>query len=74
LLAAVATGSVRNADRKAGGGISVATTSTATGGGFDAFPNYWAFTQDDQRQGLLVVIDDFGGFAQAVREQVWRGL
>jgi hypothetical protein len=64
----------KNADRKAGGGISVATTSTAAGGGFDAFSNYWAFTQDDQRQGLLVVIDDFGGFAQAVREQVWKGL
>lgn len=64
----------RNADRDAGGGISVATASAAIEDCFGGFANYWAFTRGDQRQGLVVVIDDFSTFAKAVREQVWKGL
>jgi hypothetical protein len=64
----------RNADRRAGGGISVATASAGADSAFVGLPNYWAFTYDDQRQGLVVVIDDFAKFAQAVREHVWKGL
>lgn len=64
----------KSADRTAGGGISVATTAAANGGEFDGFPSYWSFTNNDQRQGLLAVINDYAGFAQLVREQVWKGL
>lgn len=64
----------KNADRAAGGGISVATASGAHDTSFDGFPNYWEFTEDDQRQGLLVVIDDFADFAQTVRGHLWKGL
>lgn len=63
-----------NADRAAGGGISVATASGALETSFDGFPGYWSFTEVDQRQGLLIVIDEFAGFARAVREHLWKGL
>lgn len=64
----------RTANRDAGGGISVATASAAIDDCFGGLANYWAFTHNDQRQGLVVVIDDFGAFAQAVRKQLWKGL
>jgi hypothetical protein len=64
----------RRGDRQAGFGVSVATTSTETERCFDGLPSYWSFTHDDQRQGLVVLIDDFGAFAETVREQLWKGL
>lgn len=65
----------KKADRRAGGGISVSTASEATDDNFGGFPNYWAFAHDDdQRQGLLAVINNFASFAQAVREHLWKGL
>lgn len=56
----------RAAAREAGGGISVATASDATGDCFGNYPNYWAFGHDDQRQGLVVTIEDYAAFAKQV--------
>jgi hypothetical protein len=64
----------REAAREAGGGISVATASAATGDCFGNYPNYWAFGYDDQRQGLVVTIEDYAAFAKQVRQELWNGL
>ena len=64
----------RAAAREAGGGISVATASDATGDCFGNYPSYWAFAYDDQRQGLVVTIDDYAAFAKQVRQELWNGL
>lgn len=34
----------------------------------------WAFGHDDQRQGLVVTIDDYPAFAKQVRQELWNGL
>jgi hypothetical protein len=64
----------RHAAREAGGGISVATASDAFDDCFGNYPQYWAFTHDDQRQGLVVAIEDYAAFAKLVREELWNGL
>ena len=64
----------RRAAREAGAGISVATTSDETSECFGNCPNYWQFTHDDQRQGLVVKIEDYAAFAELVREELWKGL
>jgi hypothetical protein len=64
----------RAAAREAGGGISVATASDSIGDCFGNYPNYWAFTNDDQRQGLVVTIEDYLAFAKQVRQELWNGL
>lgn len=64
----------RRAAREAGGGISVSTASDAVSDCFGNYAAYWEFTHDDQRQGLVVMIDDFAGFAKLVREDLWKGL
>jgi hypothetical protein len=64
----------RAAAREAGGGVSVATASDATGDCFGNYPNYWAFGHDDQRQGLVVTIEDYAAFAKQVRQELWNGL
>jgi hypothetical protein len=64
----------RAAAREAGGGISVATASDATADCFGNYPNYWAFGHDDQRQGLVVTIEDYAAFAKQVRQELWNGL
>ena len=64
----------RTAAREAGGGISVATASDAVGDCFGNYPSYWAFGHDDQRQGLVVTIDDYAAFAKQVRQELWNGL
>jgi hypothetical protein len=64
----------RDSAREAGGGISVATASDATADCFGNYPNYWAFGHDDQRQGLVVTIEDYAAFAKQVRQELWNGL
>jgi hypothetical protein len=64
----------RSSAREAGGGISVATASDATADSFGNYPNYWAFSHDDQRQGLVVTIEDYAAFAKQVRQELWNGL
>ena len=64
----------RAAAREAGGGISVATASDATADCFGNYPSYWAFGHDDQRQGLVVMIEDYAAFAKQVRQELWNGL
>ena len=64
----------RNMDRAAGGGVSVATHSSTTEDCFDGFPRYWGFTCDDQRQGLVITIENFSDFSEMVRRQLWKGL
>lgn len=64
----------RQAAREAGGGISVATASEGFGGCFGNYAQYWQFTHDDQRQGLVVAIEDYPAFAKLVREELWNGL
>jgi hypothetical protein len=60
--------------REAGGGISVATQSASVADCFGNFPSYWEFGHDDQRQGLVVTIDDYPAFAKQVRQELWNGL
>ena len=64
----------RAAAREAGGGISVATASDAIGDCFGNYPSYWTFGHDDQRQGLVVTIEDYAAFAKQVRQELWNGL
>lgn len=65
----------RSSSDKAGSGVSVTTTGTAVlADSFANFHNYWDFAQAEQRQGLLIVIDDYASFAKDVREQLWKGL
>ena len=64
----------REGAREAGGGISVSTRSAAIDECFGNFNSYWPFTNNDQRLGLVVVVDDFSAFASLVREHVWKGL
>jgi hypothetical protein len=64
----------RAAAREAGGGISVATKSGAIADCFGNYPSYWGFGYDDQRQGLVVTIDDYADFAKQVRQELWNGL
>ena len=64
----------RAAAREAGGGISVATKSDAIADCFGNFPSYWDFRHDDQRQGLVVTIEDYAAFAKQVRQELWNGL
>ncbi len=64
----------RAAAREAGGGISVATKSDAIADCFGNYPSYWAFGHDDQRQGLVITIDDYAAFAKQVRQELWNGL
>ncbi len=64
----------RDAAREAGAGISVATASEAISDCFGNCPSYWQFTHDDQRQGLVVKIDDYAAFATLVRKELWKGL
>jgi hypothetical protein len=60
--------------REAGGGISVATQSASVTDCFGNLPSYWEFGHDDQRQGLVVTIDDYLAFAKQVRQELWNGL
>jgi hypothetical protein len=64
----------RERAREAGGGVSVSTASTAIDDCFGNFGAYWGFTHDDQRQGLVVVVEDYASFAKLVREHLWKGL
>jgi hypothetical protein len=64
----------RAAAREAGGGVSVATASDSTADCFGNYPSYWAFGHDDQRQGLVVTIEDYADFAKQVRQELWKGL
>ncbi len=64
----------RGGAREAGGGISVSTKSSAIEDCFGNFHAYWPFANNDQRLGLVVVVDDFSGFASRVREHLWKGL
>jgi hypothetical protein len=65
----------RNSSQQAGSGIAVTTTGTApVADSFGNLHSYWEFEQAEQRQGLLVVIDDYAAFAKSVREQLWKGL
>lgn len=65
----------KHAARGAGGGVSVSTASGEVTDCFGNYPSYWTtFAYGDQRQGLVVTIDDYAEFAQAVREELWRGL
>lgn len=64
----------RNSDRKAGGGISVTTSSDSITNCFSGIGDYWAFANGDQRQGMVVVIPDFSEFASSVRGELWKGL
>jgi hypothetical protein len=64
----------RGAARQAGVGISVATKSDATADCFGNYPSYWTFAHDDQRQGLVVTIEDYAAFAKRVRQVLWKGL
>jgi hypothetical protein len=64
----------RRAEREAGAGISVATATDETSDCFGNCPNYWKFTHDDQRQGLVVTIEDYAAFAELVRDELWKGL
>jgi hypothetical protein len=64
----------RDSAREAGGGISVSTASSIVDDCFGNFSAYWPFTHGDQRQGVVVAIDDFAAFAKLVREQLWKGL
>ena len=64
----------RAAAREAGGGISVTTKSDAIADCFGNYPSYWAFVHDDQRQGLVVTIEDYAAFAKQVRQGLWKGL
>jgi hypothetical protein len=64
----------RAAAREAGGGISLATASDGTADCFGNYQSYWAFGHDDQRQGLVITIDDYAGFAKQVRRELWNGL
>ena len=64
----------RDMAREAGGGISVATRSAEIGECFGNLSAYWGFEHPDQRQGLVVIIDDYPSFAKLVREHVWKGL
>lgn len=64
----------RRAAREAGGGIAVSTASDAITDCFGNYASYWEFTHDDQRQGLVVAIEDYATFAQLVREELWNGL
>ena len=52
----------------------MATASDATGDCFGNYRSYWAFGYDDQRQGLVVTIDDYAAFAKQVRQELWNGL
>lgn len=52
----------------------MATASDATRDCFGNYPNYWAFGHDDQRQGLVVTIEDYADFAKQVRQELWNGL
>ena len=60
--------------RAAGGGVSVSTKSVAVADCFDNLHTYWPFSSNDQRLGLVVVIDDYAAFAKLVREHLWKGL
>ena len=64
----------KHAARGAGGGVSVSTASGEVTDCFGNYPSYWTFAHGDQRQGLVVTIDDYAEFAQAVREELWKGL
>lgn len=64
----------RAAAREAGGGISVATKSDVIADCFGNYRSYWAFGNDDQRQGLVVTIEDYAAFAKQVRQELWNGL
>jgi hypothetical protein len=64
----------RHSERTAGAGVSVGTGSEDANEAFAGFSNYWEFNHDDQRQGLVVVIDGFVDFAQSVRDELWKGL
>lgn len=64
----------REAAREAGGGIAVATHSQAIEECFGNLSAYWSFEHPDQRQGLVVVIEDYPLFAKSVREHLWKGL
>jgi hypothetical protein len=64
----------RASAREAGGGISVTTASDDTGDCFGNYQNYWEFGHDDQRQGLVVTIEDYAAFAKQVRQELWKGL
>ncbi|MQA24499.1 MAG: hypothetical protein GEU94_03320 [Micromonosporaceae bacterium] len=64
----------RAASREAGGGVSVTTAADVIDNCFGNYPNYWAFTHDDQRQGLVVAIENYAAFAKQVRKELWNGL
>ena len=64
----------REGARQAGGGVSVSTKSPVIDDCFGNFDTYWSFSHDDQRLGLVVVVEDFSAFATLVREHLWKGL
>lgn len=64
----------REGSPAAGGGVSVSTKSNAVADCFTNLHTYWPFTANDQRLGLVVVIDDYASFAELVREHLWKGL
>lgn len=59
---------------EAGGGVCVSTTTPTIEECFANFHAYWEFTDNHQRQGLVVVIGDYPAFARLVREYLWKGL
>jgi hypothetical protein len=52
----------RTSDAAAGGGISVSTASEDIADCFGGIGNYWSFANFDQRQGMVVVIQEFSAF------------
>lgn len=64
----------RNQTDTAAGGVSVTTKHSDVDDCFDNLGSYWSFEGSRQRQGIVVVIDDFPSFAAGVRERLWSGL
>ncbi|HET9873921.1 MAG TPA: hypothetical protein VFP89_15155 [Propionibacteriaceae bacterium] len=65
-----------NDDPRSGVGVSIATSTAmapkrvALGGVATIFPDF----ARDQREGVIVALQDFPDFAQDVRDAVWKGL
>lgn len=65
----------RSADPASGFGVSVCTLPTVDiTNPFDHLDGVGEFGDPTQREGLLVVVEDFAGFATRVREHLWNGL
>lgn len=63
---------------RAGAGVSVGTSAQHAPGGPQAFRSivtaFPGFATAGQREGIIVAVPDFPGFARRVREIVWSGL